>query len=102
MSGSATQAGVAVYDVASGKRTDLSDDSPRMVRWLPDSRHLVYLEQVHNEVVMIDADSGARVASRLNLPLTPYNGGFGLAPDARTIYFGGVKSETDVWIVEKK
>jgi Tol biopolymer transport system component len=102
VSGSATQAGVAIYDVAAGKRTDVSSDSPRMVRWLPDSRHVVYVDQAHNEVVLIDVDSGARVASRLSSSLMPYNGGFGLAPDARTIYFGGVKSETDIWIVEKK
>jgi serine/threonine-protein kinase len=97
-----TQAGVGVYDTASAKVTALTTDRTVSVRWLPDGRRLVYFDEDRSRLVVVDAGSGQRIATRLTLPLVPSMAAFALAPDARTIYYGGIKSEADIWLVEKK
>jgi hypothetical protein len=53
---------------------------------------------------VLDPDSGRRIVVpvRLPLPASPDTGmGFAVSRDGRTIYYGGVKAESDIWTVER-
>jgi hypothetical protein len=55
-------------------------------------RALVVLDTVTRQRIVVDA--------RLPGPATS-NGMFAISPDNRTIYFGAVRVEADIWIVER-
>ncbi len=92
--------GAAVYDLASAKMTQVSADDSQFVRWLPGNR-VVYFTDHGERLVMVDVESKRRqvVDVRLPLPGGPYF--FAVARDGRAIYYGGVRSEADIWMVER-
>jgi Tol biopolymer transport system component len=94
--------GVGVYDMTSGPMTVVSRDEASFVRWLPDSRRVVYVEQTRHQLVVVDVDTRSRVATTVKSPLSLAPGFFAVAPDGRTVYVGGQKTEADIWIVEKR
>lgn len=91
--------GVAVYDVASSVARKLTDDAAMQVSWLPDSRHLLYFID-GTTLVTVDSVTGRRIVVDVSLPLPQYDS-FAVAPDGRMIYYGGARSEADIWIVER-
>jgi hypothetical protein len=98
---SGTQVGVAVYDVASAALRKINGDGTPHVRWLSDNRRVVYFVNQGTALVVTDTVSGRRVQSTTPLPL-PSTSGFALSPDGRRIYYGGMRTESDIWIVEVK
>jgi Tol biopolymer transport system component len=94
--------GVAVYDMTSGAMTVVSRDETAFVRWLPDSRRVVYVEQTRHQLVVVDVDTRSRVATTVKSPLSLAPGFFAVAPDGHTVYVGGQKTEADIWIVERR
>jgi len=38
----------------------------------------------------------------VKLPLRDVHDAFAITPDGRTIFYGGERSEADIWIVERK
>ena len=96
-------AGVAVYDLGSSAlRVVARDRVLTTIRWLPDSRHVVYFDRDGGELVVLDTSSGRREVVDVRLPLRPDMSFFAVARDGRSIYFGGNRTEADIWIVERR
>lgn len=94
--------GVGVYEVAPGRLQKANSDVVQDVHWLPDSRTLVYFIDNGRSLVVFDTVSGQRVQSTPSLPLPVSRLGFALSRDGRRIYYGGVRSESDIWIAETR
>jgi len=99
---SGMQVGVAVYDVASAALRKINGDGTSHVEWLSDNRRVVYFVNQGRALVVTDTVSGRRVRSTTPLPLPATFQGFAISPDGRRIYYGGMRSEADIWIVEVK
>jgi Tol biopolymer transport system component len=96
-----TPIGIGVYDVESRVRRTLTPDVSSMVRWLPDSRHVIYFDLIKSQLVVVDADNGRREVIDVKLPLPPSLQGIAVAPDGRALLYGGLRAEADIWIVER-
>ena len=92
-------AGVVTYDLASSTLRKVNSDSAEWVRWLPDNRRIIYMTTAGDVVVV---DTGTNVRTVVNNLARNAVFSFALAPDGRTLYFGIQRSESDVWIVEKR
>lgn len=96
---SGRSAGVVTYDLASSTLRKLNSDSAEWVRWLPGDRRIIYMT-TEGDVVVVDTATNVRtVVNRLarNAVFS-----FAMAPDGRMLYFGIQRSESDVWIVERR
>jgi hypothetical protein len=51
---------------------------------------------------VVDAVTLKRTVVDVRLPDPSANEMFAISPDDRTIYYGAVRSEADVWIMERK
>jgi dipeptidyl aminopeptidase/acylaminoacyl peptidase len=93
-------AGVAMYDFGARTTTMLSPDQAFHVEWLADSRRIVYF--VKNELVVLDTVTRSRTTVPVRLPAPVGEEAIVISPDNRTIYYGAIRSESDIWIVERK
>jgi Tol biopolymer transport system component len=94
--------GVGVYDIASHNTTTITADETPGVRWLADSRRLVYFAGKGGELVIVDTVTARRTVVAVRLPGSSTNEVFAISPDNRTIYYGAVRAEADIWLVERK
>jgi eukaryotic-like serine/threonine-protein kinase len=95
--------GVAVYDFQSHAITSISSDETFGVRWLPDARRVLYFTQgSHPEIVVVDSVTRQRTVVPMHLPGPPTNDVFSITRDGRTIYYGAVYEEADIWIAERQ
>jgi Tol biopolymer transport system component len=94
--------GVGVYDLKSRTTTILSQDLCFGVRWLADSRRVVYFTSGGTELVLIDTVTRARSVVDVRLPAPATDDVFAISPDNKTIYYGAARAEADIWIVERK
>ncbi len=94
--------GVGVYDLAAQKATSVSDDESFAVKWLPDSRRVVYFAKGGRELVVLDTTTRARTVVDVRLPAPSTNDMFAISRDGRMIYYGAARAEADIWIVERK
>jgi eukaryotic-like serine/threonine-protein kinase len=94
--------GAAVYDMNTHKTTELSADDPPTVRWLSDDRRVVYFAKSGAELVVLDTVTRARTVVDVRLPGLSIVDVFAVSPDDRTIYYGAVRAEADIWIVERR
>jgi Tol biopolymer transport system component len=93
---------VAVYDLASGAARVVSDDAARAVRWLSDSRRVLYFT-LQSQLVVLDTSTLQRTVIDVRLPLPPASVSmFALSRDDRTIIYGGQRAESDIWIMENR
>jgi len=95
-------AGVGIYDFGSGTTTVLSTEEPFLAEWLADSRRLIYFAKNGSELVVLDTATRSRTVVPVRLPWPASEEVFAISPDNRTIYYGGMRSEADIWIVERK
>ena len=51
---------------------------------------------------MLDTVTRARTPVAVRLPGPANEEAFAISPDNRTIYYGAMRSEADIWIVERK
>jgi Tol biopolymer transport system component len=94
---------VGVYDLKSHETTTIATDEAFGVRWLPDGRRVVYFTAgQHPELVVVDAVTRQRSIVPVQLPGRPTNDVFSISRDGRTIYYGAVHEEADIWIAERK
>jgi Tol biopolymer transport system component len=98
---SGAPSGVAIYDVAAKAVRKLTADATYGVRWLPDSRRVVYFTNGGWDLVVADAITGARTPVALRLP-APQIDVFAISPDGRHIYYGGIRAEADIWVLERR
>ncbi len=99
---SGRNSGVGVYDLAAHTTTVVSQDDPWWVRWLADGRRVIYFAKGSWQLVVLDTVTRARTVVDVRLPGRSIDDTFALSPDNRTIYYGAVRSEADIWIVERK
>jgi TolB protein len=103
MTDSGQNTGIAVYDLGTHTMRIVSNDrnSPA-VRWLPDSRHLVYFTNSGSELVLLDAATKERKLVDVVLPGPSTDDMLSISRDGRTIYYGAVRAQSDIWIAEKR
>jgi eukaryotic-like serine/threonine-protein kinase len=103
VSESGRSAVVGTYDLARQSTTIVSNDEAFAVKWLADSRRIIYFTKSGSELVVLDTVTRKRtvVDVRLPGPATPTEM-FALTPDNRTIYYGAARTEADIWIAERK
>ncbi len=101
-SASGAPAGVAVYDLATKTTSKLSDDPSYCVLMLSDNRRVIYFTNGGWQLVAVDIASKTRTVIPLHLPAPSTIDMFAISPDSRHIYYGGVRAEADVWILERK
>jgi hypothetical protein len=82
--------------------TKLSSDETYGALWLADSRRVVYLTQRPAQLVVLDTVTRTRAVVDVRLPGTAQQDVFTISPDNRTVYYGAVRAESDIWIVERK
>jgi len=95
-------AGVGVYDIAAKATTLVSSDDTLWVEWLADNRRLVYFTKNGWELVVVDTVTKSRTSVDVRLPGRSISDTFAISPDNRTIYYGAVRAEADIWIMERK
>ena len=102
VSESGRSAGIGTYDLAAQATTIVSADEAFGVRWLADSRRIVYFTNNGRALIVLDTVTRQRIVvdARLPGPATT-NGMFAISPDNRTIYYGATRVEADIWIVER-
>ena len=93
-------AGAGVYDLSKKTATILSTDETYGVVWLADGRHIAYLTR--DKLVAVDTLTRKRTVVDVRLPGLSIDDVFAISPDARTIYYGAVRAEADIWIVERR
>ena len=99
---SGAYAGIAVYDLASGKATQLNDDGAGDVAWMPDGKRVVYFT-TSKKLMIQDVVTLKRHEIDVKLPLPPdldYN--IATSPDGRTIYYGAQQVEANIWKATRK
>ena len=101
MTPSGAYAGNALYDVASGTVTQLSDDAGYgEMAWMPDHTRVLYFT-ASGKLMIQDITSRKRHEVEVKLPLPP-DAGFNVvaSPDGRTLYYGAYRVEANIWEVE--
>jgi Tol biopolymer transport system component len=94
-------AGVAVYDLSSRALTGLTTDDGAGVRWL-DNRRVIYFTRNGSQLVVVDTVTRQRTVVPVTLPAPSTDDVFAVSRDGRTIYYGAARSESDIWIAERK
>jgi Tol biopolymer transport system component len=103
VSKSGRPSGVGVYDLRAHTTTPIAMDETFGARWLPDSRRVMFFTSGSRpELVIVDSVTRQRSVVSVNLPGPPTHDVFSLNPDGRTIYYGAVHAEADIWIAERK
>ncbi|CAN5742231.1 hypothetical protein BH18ACI5_BH18ACI5_09350 [soil metagenome] len=82
--------------------TIVSADDAFGVRWLADSRRIIYFARGGRDLVVLDTFSGKRTVVDVRLPSPAVAEVFAISPDNRTIYYPAARAEADIWIVERK
>jgi len=100
-SGSGRTSGVGIYDLKTHTPTLIATDDAGGARWLPDSRRVMYFSNITGEIIVMDSITRRRSAVPVQLPGPPTNDVFAITPDGRTIYYGAVHAESDIWIAER-
>jgi hypothetical protein len=70
-------------------------------RQLADSRRVVYFTDGGSSLVVFDTVTGKRTPIEIPLPGPSAQEMFAVSPDNKTIYYGAMRSEADIWIVER-
>jgi hypothetical protein len=61
----------------------------------------MYFVAAGSQLVVLDTLTRARTVVSLRLPSPSIDDCFAISPDGRTISYGGVRSEADIWIAER-
>jgi len=96
--------GIGVYDLQTHTTTSIATDETFGIRWLPDNRRVVYFANTpgHSQLIVVDSVTHQRSVVPVQLPGASTDDVFSISPDGRTIYYGAVHEEADIWIAERK
>jgi Tol biopolymer transport system component len=102
VSESGRSSGVGIYELMGQKTRVVSADEAFGVKWLADSRRVMYFTKDGLELVVLDTVSQTRTVVDVLLP-APANANemFAISRDNRTIYYGAARREADIWIVDR-
>ena len=92
--------GIGVYDLETSTLRKISDDPCFWVAWLPTTTRVACVSDL-DQVVSVDTRSMARTVAIEALAVPAIDDLFAIAPDGRTIYYGGARYEADIWIAER-
>lgn len=94
---SAASIGVGLYELATQKAVQISDDPGMWTAPFLDARRVIYINPKH-ELVVVDIATRKRRVIPINLgPVNTES--FAVAPDGKAIYFGAHRVEANVWKV---
>jgi Tol biopolymer transport system component len=102
VSDSGRPSGAGVYDLAAKTTTMFDDERTDAVKWLADSRRVVYFADHGAALVVMDTVTRKRTVVDVHLPGPSATEMFAISPDNRTIYYGAARAEADIWIVQRK
>ncbi|MFL4975874.1 MAG: protein kinase domain-containing protein, partial [Microvirga sp.] len=94
--------GLGVYNVAAGRARRLSTDSRGYeLAWLPGEQWVVYFTE-RGTLAMQDVVTLERreITGSLPYPPDPF-GGIVASPDGRTLYYGALHTESNIWMVRR-
>jgi Tol biopolymer transport system component len=94
--------GVAVYDLTSHVITAISGDDAAAVRWVPGTQRLVYFAHNGTQLVLLDSASKQRTVIPVQLPGPSISDVFAISRDGRSIYYGAVRAQSDIWLAQKR
>jgi len=94
--------GIGVYDLAAKTLTSVSNDWTPWAIWLSDSRRVIYFTHDGHELAVLDTVTRTRTTVDVRLPAPSVDDTFAVSPDRRRIFYGAARSETDIWVVERK
>jgi dipeptidyl aminopeptidase/acylaminoacyl peptidase len=102
VTGSGELSGHGVFDLAAGRARRLNADSRSYeLAWLPGYRRVLYFTN-RGALVMQDIVSLQRREVTRALPYPPDELGSILAsPDGRTLYYGALQEEANIWVVKR-
>jgi len=94
--------GLGVYDVAAGRTRRLAADARGYeMAWLPGEREVVYFTE-RGTLVVQDVETLERRVLTGSLPYPPDPfGGIVASPDGRTLYYGALRMESNIWMVRR-
>ena len=92
--------GFAVYDLTTGAGRRVSGDAGDGVRWLSDGKRLMYFTHA-GQLVLVNTVTSRRTVIDVRLPLDPVDDLFAVSKDDRTIFYGGERAQSDIWIIER-
>ena len=95
-------AGIGTYDLLTHTTTALSSDQAYDVKALADGKHVIYFTNNGSALAVLDVTTRVRTPVNVRLPGPAITDVFAISPDNRTIYYGAVRAEADIWIVEQR
>ena len=101
MSDAGRPVGIGVYDLAARAVRQVSSDRSYAARWLCDSRRVVYFIDDGQHLAVLDTMTGERTVFQQRLPGGVTDDMFAISPDCRTVYYGRLGAEADIWIAER-
>ena len=102
VSESGRSSGVAIYELGGQTTRVVAADEAFGVKWLADSRRVMYFTKNGQELVVVDTVSQTRSVVDVRLPApASANEMFAISRDNRTIYYGAARREADIWIAER-
>jgi eukaryotic-like serine/threonine-protein kinase len=93
--------GLGIYDLKTRTFLHRFDGATQYAVWLPDSRRVCYFTLAGGELMVLDTETGQARKVDVRLPLPDGGDAIALAPDGRTLFYGGRREEADIWIVER-
>ncbi|MBA3847505.1 MAG: PD40 domain-containing protein, partial [Planctomycetes bacterium] len=94
-------AGIGIYDITSGSLKKISNDACVWVAWLPGTQKVGCMSSLE-QLVFVDVQSMQRTVAIEKLAVPAEEGVFAIARDGRTVYYGGARLESDIWIAERR
>ncbi len=96
-----TMRGLALYELATGRRRLLTDDARQEIGWLPDMQRIVHFTG-DGALVLQDIESSRRRVLAQSLPYAPDQyGSIVASPDGRALYYGARQVESNIWMVQQ-
>jgi Tol biopolymer transport system component len=99
---SGRSAGVGIYDLVTHTMAMIAQDETYAVKWLADSRRVMYFTNTGRSLVVVDTVTRNRTVVDVRLPAPNSDEMFAIAPDNSTIYYGAARTEADIWMVERQ
>jgi Tol biopolymer transport system component len=102
MSPTGRPTGIGVHDFRTHTTSRVADDPAYGAAWLAGHRRLAYFTNDLRDLVVTDTVTRHRTVIDVALPGPAINEPIAVSPDGRTIYYGAMRSQSDIWIVEPR
>ena len=69
---------------------------------MPGTQRLVYFAHNGTQLVLLDSASKQRTVIPVQLPGPSISDVFAISRDGRSIYYGAVRAQSDIWLAQKR